>query len=235
MMKDWTNDFAEDLWLKPDNVGEEEAAFIAKALHLRPGQAVLDAPCGAGRIAVHLACRRCKVTGIDLRPSFTNRAATRFRRERQSGRFMPMDLRKMDFRQEFDAAYSWHGSFGFFSETENLAVLNRYAAALRRGGRLLVDQPNREAMLRNFMPKHSASGWTIKNRWNAREERMESDWIIERDGKRQHNRMSIRLYTAAQMRRLFERAGLTVEALYGGRDGEPYTRKSKRLIVVGTK
>lgn len=38
-----------------------------------------------------------------------------------------------------------------------------------------------------------------------------------------------------QMRRLFELAGLTVEAMYGGRDGEPYFRRSKRLIIVGKK
>lgn len=111
-MRDWTKTFSEDLWLKPDELGADEAAFIAKALHLRAGQYVLDAPCGAGRIAIHLARRGCKMTGIDLRPSFTNRAAARFRRERQSGRFMPMDLRAMDFRGEFDAAYSWFGSFG---------------------------------------------------------------------------------------------------------------------------
>ncbi len=37
-MKDWTTDFAEGLWLKPEGVGAEEAAFIRKALHLRRGQ-----------------------------------------------------------------------------------------------------------------------------------------------------------------------------------------------------
>ncbi len=141
----------------------------------------------------------------------------------------------MDFYEEFHAAYSWLGSFGYFSETDNLTVLNRYASALRSGGRLLVDQPNREAMLRHFLPCHAMRGCTITNRWNKPVERMESDWIADRNGKKQHNRMSIRLYTAAQMRRLFELAGLTVEAMYGGRDGEPYSRRSKRLIVVGKK
>lgn len=234
-MRDWTQTFAEDLWLKPDEVGDEEAAFIAKALRLRPGHSVLDAPCVAGRIAIHLARRGCRMTGIDLRPSFTRRAAARFRRERQAGRFTAMDLRAMDFREAFDAAYSWLGSFGYFSEAENLDVLTRYAAALRHGGRLLVDQPNREAMLRHFVPERRAGGRTIRNRWNARQQRLDSDWVVDRDGEPRHNRMSIRLYTAAQMRRLFGRVGLTVEAVYGGRDGQPYTRTSRRLIVVGRK
>lgn len=234
-MKDWTRTFDENLWLKPDGVGDEEAAFIAKALHLRRGQSVLDAPCGAGRIVIHLARRGCNLTGIDLRSSFTDRATARFRRERQGGRFMPMDLRAMDFREEFHAAYAWLGSFGYFSDADNLAVLKRYASALRGGGRLLVDQPNREAMLRHFVPRHDRRGCSIRNRWNQRVERMESAWVADRNGMRQHNRMSIRLYTAAQMRRLFEQAGLRVEAMYGGRDGERYTRGSRRLIVVGRK
>lgn len=54
-MKDWTRTFEDYLWLKPDDVGTEEAAFIRKTLMLRKGNAVLDVPCGAGRIAIHLA------------------------------------------------------------------------------------------------------------------------------------------------------------------------------------
>jgi len=46
---------------------------------------------------------------------------------------------------------------------------------------------------------------------------------------------SIRLYTPSQMRRLCERAGLTVEAMYGHFLGEEYRRSSRRLIVVGRK
>ncbi|MBU4316705.1 MAG: methyltransferase domain-containing protein [Proteobacteria bacterium] len=100
-MKDWYQTFAEDLWLKPDDVGAEEAAFIKTALRLRRGQLVLDAPCGAGRIAIHLAHAECKVTGIDLKKSFTDRAAARFQLENQSGRFLHMDLREMVFSSEF--------------------------------------------------------------------------------------------------------------------------------------
>jgi hypothetical protein len=59
--------------------------------------------------------------------------------------------------------------------------------------------------------------------------------MVVRGGRTEHNRMSMRLYTPGQMKRLFERAGLNVEALYGSQHGEPYTRSSKRLIVVGRK
>jgi len=234
-MRDWTKTFAEDLWLKPDDVGAEEAAFILRALHLRAGQAVLDAPCGAGRIAIHVARHGCAVTGTDLRRSFTNRALARFRHEKRPGRFFAQDLRQMDFHNDFHGAYSWLGSFGYFSDAENLDVMRRYARALRKGGRLLIDQINRESMLRHFAPSRRNGNVTTRARWDAGPQRANSDWVVERNGKREHNRMSIRLYTPAQMRRLFQQAGLVVEAMYGSRNGEPYKRSSKRLIVVGRK
>lgn len=232
---DWTRTFAEDLWLKPDDVGAEEAFFIRKALRLRKGSRVLDAPCGAGRIAIHLARSGCRVTGIDLRPQFIRRARERFKQEGMQGRFMPLDLRQMAFKDEFDGIYSWLGSFGYFSDTENIGVLQRYVDALRKGGRLLVDQPNRESILRHFICSHTSGNRTTVNRWNPRTERLASDWIVEREGIKEHNRMSIRLYTPRQMRRLFQAVGLTVEAVYGSKAGEPYERGSKRLIVVGRK
>ena len=232
---DWTARFAENLWLKPDGTGEDEAAFIRRALHLRRGQSVLDAPCGAGRIAIHLARAGCAVTGIDLRPSFIARAAARFRREKKRGRFMATDLRAMDFDGEFDAAFCWQGSFGYFGDVENRGVVKRYARALRKRGRLLIDQPNREYLLRHFRSKRSDGNTTIVTRWDRKSARVESDWIIRSEGKRSRNPMSMRLYTPGEMRSLFRQSGLEVEALYGSIGGEPYRRSSRRLIVVGRK
>ncbi|NQU45303.1 class I SAM-dependent methyltransferase, partial [bacterium] len=196
-------------------------------------QTVLDAPCGAGRVAIHLARAGCRVTGVDLRPSFIDRAKTRFRHEKQSGRFFPLHLRDMDFTQEFQGIYSWHGSFGYFSDTENLDLLMRYALALRKGGRLLIDQVNREAVLRHFVATRQSGNLTIHNRWSPRTQRVESDWIVNRGGKPEHNKLSIRLYTRRQMEDVFETAGLRVESLFGSAAGEPYQRSSRRLIVVG--
>ena len=146
-----------------------------------------------------------------------------------------MDLREIVFHKEFHGVYSWSGSFGYFSETENGDVITRYASALRQGGRLLIDQPNREALLRHFVVTRSIGHRTIRNRWNAETERIESDWMVDRHGKKEHNRMSIRLYTPGQMKRLFEGVGFDVESMYGSRNGEPYPRSSQRLIVVGKK
>ena len=230
----WFETLEDDIWLRPDEMGSEEAAFIKEALRLRKGQAVLDAPCGAGRIAVHLAQAGCLMTGIDLRPSFIDRACQRFRRERVPGNFSVRDLRDLQFVGAFHGIYNWFSSFGYFSEGENLQVLEGYFRALRSGGRLLIDQLNRERILRKFVAERQDGAILTRNIWEERTQRLEARRII--DGtENPKNRSSIRLYTLGQMSDLFKRVGFAVEAVYGSIEGEAYCRSSRQMLVVGRK
>jgi len=229
--EEWFRTLNDRLWLKPDEVGAEEAAFVMRALRLRSGDRVLDAPCGAGRIAVHLARSGCKVTGIDLRDSFIRRARARFRKERASGMLMVGDLRDMDFEDEFEGVLNWGGSFGYFSDEENYDVLRRYARALRRGGRLLIDQVNREHVLRHFVRERKEGDVVVHTQWDARRQRI----LSVRTSLEGEEFTSVRLYTPAQLRVLFESVGLEVEAAFGRHTGEKHRRSSRRMILVGRK
>jgi len=234
IMPHWFETMEEHLWLLPDEEGEEGARFIKKALRLRKGQAVLDAPCGAGRIAFHLACQGCAVTGVDLRPQFVNRARRRFRKGGVQGRFKVMDLRRLEFEQEFDGIFNWGGSFGYFSERENLELLRRYARALRPGGRVLVDQVYREYILRHFAPEKLRGEVIVRNYWDKDTQRIISRRIVNRRNDPK-NMSSMRLYTFRETKELFEQAGLVVEAFYGSFQGEKFRRSSPHLIAVGRK
>jgi hypothetical protein len=91
-MPNWIETMEDRFWLHPDGVGGEEARYILGTLGLRPGDAVMDAPCGAGRIPLHLARAGCVVTGIDLRDTFVRRARRRFRAAGLHGTFRLLDL-----------------------------------------------------------------------------------------------------------------------------------------------
>jgi len=231
--KRWFETFADELWLRPDDVGEAEAHFIRRALRLRKGRRVLDAPCGAGRIAVHLAKAGLAVTGVDLRPQFLRRARVRFRHEGLPGTFQTLDLRRLDFEEEFDGICNWQGSFGYFSDEENADLVRRYARALRKGGRLLIDQVNREFVLRHFRSSQTSEGVTMDNRWDPSSLRIKSVWVKHAGGPAKKNLVSIRLYTPTEMTALFEDAGLRVTRMYGSFLGDHYRRASNRMIVVG--
>ena len=233
-MKQWFETLDDDLWFPADDAGFQEVGFIKRVLRLRRGHQVLDAPCGAGRIAIHLAKAGCHVTGVDRNNRFIDRARATFHRERLTGTFVVNDLRQIEFSAAFHGVVSWFASFGYFSDSENAALLHRYARALRRGGRLLIDQPNREHILRNFERVHVEGRIVMRGRWDQKAQRLIVRRVI--DGTQApRNTSSMRLYTPRQMQALYEHAGLVLEDLYGSEDGDGYTRSSPRMISVGRK
>lgn len=231
---DWFETLDDSLWLRPDAGGQEEADFISRCLRLRSGQSVLDAPCGAGRVALPLAKQGLRVVGIDLRRRFVSRGRRRFRRDGLPGDLLEMDLRRIAFVNQFHGVFNWFNSFGYFDDEENADLIHRYARALRPGGRLLIDQVNRERILRDFRPEAVNSGVLYKSRWEKKAQRIHLRRVVDgRDDPR--NRSSQRWYTPAQMRALLAEAGLRLEAIYGSIGGESYTRGSRHMITIARK
>jgi cyclopropane fatty-acyl-phospholipid synthase-like methyltransferase len=72
----WYEDFFKgincELWEKavPKEWTVAEVEFIAEALGMKPGENVLDVPCGFGRHSVELAKRGYRVTGIDITSTY---------------------------------------------------------------------------------------------------------------------------------------------------------------------
>jgi SAM-dependent methyltransferase len=143
----WWNEFFEgpalELWRRaiPPEVTKGQAADIERALALRPGERVLDVPCGNGRIALELAARGYSVSGLDLAPEFVSEA-----RSRAAERGLELDVQQGDMRElpwdsEFDAALCTGNSFGYLDDEGNRRFLREVAASLRPGGRFLLDYP----------------------------------------------------------------------------------------------
>ena len=234
MTRAWFDTLHDSLWLRPDEGGEEEAHSLRRMLRVRKGQRLLDAPCGAGRVALPLARHGVEVVGIDLRRTFVDRARRRLRREGVNADLRCMDMRSIEFENEFHAVCNWFNSFGYFSDGENADLARRFARALRPGGRLLIDQLNRERILRNFRPVDVRHGVQYRSRWDARRERLVGRRVIP-GIPAQQSRSSQRLYTQAQMRGLLAAAGLEVESVSGSLNREPFHRGSDRMIVVARK
>ena len=234
MTRDWFDTLHDDLWLRPDEGGEAEAEALRRILGVRKGQRLLDAPCGAGRVAHPLARHGVEVVGIDLRRTFVDRARRRFPKDGVRADLRCMDMRSIDFESEFHAVCSWFNSFGYFADDENADLARRFARALRPGGRLLIDQLNRERILRNFRAADVKHGVRMLSRWDARKGRLTVRRVIAGIPAEQ-SRSSQRLYTPAQMRGLLTAAGLEVESVFGSLNREPHHRGCDRMIVVARK
>jgi len=107
-------------------------------LGLAPATRLLDVTCGPGLYAADFARRGVTVTGIDFSPASIRHA--RALCHDLPCEFIQSDVRGMDFAgQDFDAAIYIYGQFTVLKPAESLDVLKRIRAALRPGGRLLLE------------------------------------------------------------------------------------------------
>ena len=116
---------------------ESEVAFAARQMPRPSFRRLLDLCCGTGRHARRLATRGYEVLGVDLSHTVLAEAA-RDRTARAS--YACMDMRRLALRRSsVDGVLVLWQSFGYGDDTENAAILRAIAAALRQGGRLLLD------------------------------------------------------------------------------------------------
>jgi len=244
-MSHWTDDFFTGYWsvmqrsTEVSDASVEEARILRRLLRLRKGSRVADVPCGDGRISLELARAGCRVVGVDACEPSIRRARYRLRKAGLPGEYHVGDMRDLKLPREFNAVVNWWGSFGYFDDETNGRVLEGFADILKPGGRVLVDQINRERIRRDFRNKGVAEYGGVKvttrNTWDDKRKRVNGSWLFEKGGRRARRRSSIRLYTPSEMKALMESAGLVLDCICDGKTGLPYNRGSLRMSAVGRK
>jgi len=223
----------------PPEASLSQARAVAALLDLQKSDRVLDVPCGMGRVAVPLAKTGFRVTGVDAEAGFIDAARRRVQEEQVDARFLRCDMREISFEEEFEGAFNWFTSFGYFSDEENLAFLERVFAALKPGGRFAVDLVNKAWLVSNFIERtiDEVAGVRIEDqrRWNAASSRLESETVFEKGGKSERHKVSIRLYGGEEMKNLLSTAGFVEVRLSSGDGRGPFTASSPRLVAVAVK
>ncbi len=186
---------------------EQEVEFLVDALDLQPGARVLDAGCGPGRHALALARRGIAVVGVDLSPEFV--ALARAKAGDLPVEFRTGDVRSLTYASEFDAVLCLcQGGFGLLGGGDDeLAVVERFATSLRPGGRLAL-----AAFSSYFVVRHLEAGETFDSDTGVNHERAE---VRDAQGTTREFDLWTTCYTPRELRLLAQRAGLTVDAVYG--------------------
>jgi ubiquinone/menaquinone biosynthesis C-methylase UbiE len=232
-----------DLWRKaisPEQT-KKEADFLVKALECEAGSHLLDVPCGNGRLSWELAGRGFRMTGMDIAVEFIEEARANAAAN-TGGTPVPLfvlgNMRHIEGDAIYDGAYCLGNSFGFLEYEHMESFLSGVARALKPGARFAVETG---MAAESIIPKFEAEAThqiedirlTIKEQYLAEESCVDTEYIFERNGEVESRKAKHWIYTAAEIRRMLERAGFEVLHVYGSLKFEPYKLGSDQLIVIG--
>lgn len=236
----WEQFFDEDylrLWAEVSGAGDEEAAALWRILGLADGCRVLDAGCGYGRVSLPLARLGARVLGVDQSAPLLAEAERR-RGDLDSGRlrYLRQDLRAPLADSGFDAALSLFSSLGYGAEADDVAILGTLAAAVRPGGRVVVDTNHRDVLAARLAlgasPAHRLRDGTLlaeEPRFDPVVGRVETTWFWAGPRGTGQKSASIRVYTITELVRLMEKVGLRFQAALHPGSGAPFSPSGPSL------
>ncbi|MFG0285947.1 MAG: class I SAM-dependent DNA methyltransferase [Phycisphaerales bacterium JB039] len=216
---------------------EAEIAFIVE--HARPpaGGAILDLGCGTGRHAVPLAARGFRVTAVDLSEGMLELARRRARAAGVDIEFVRADAAAFLRPEAFDTVLCLcEGAFCLLCERDDPVrrdegILRNIAASLRPGGVLILNALSALRAVRAATEQSVESG-----RFDplTMTERSDVHDLLPNDPL--PGDLRERFYTAPEIRRMAEDAGLTVRGVYGGTAGNwglrPITLDDYELMLI---
>ncbi len=218
--------------------------FLKTTFGLGKRTRLLDIGCGYGRHLVPLAEQGVRVCGCDFSRFMLDTASARIReasrKDPQIGRrsgLVRCDNRELPFLGDFDCAMIMFNSFGYFAdEDDNFRVLTAAAHALKPGGLFLLDQVNRDFVVRHMSRKdwfeHDGSIILEEKHFDPVAGRTEIDVsVVDKRGKRDYHH-SIRVYSYTEMAMLLEAAGFRIVAVFGGFGGEAFELNRDRMLIL---
>jgi len=220
------------------SMAEADARVVARLLG-DDVKTVLDVPCGDGRLTIRLAAAGYAATGVDIAAGEVERARRLAAEAGVQARFAVGDLRALPDVGTVDAVVSWGNSFGYLTPRESAASLARMHAALRPGGRLILESLTvaESFLVGGVSPgaeyEYGGITMTTTNHYRAAESRLESELVLtDADGRVERSRSVHHVHTTGEVVRMLEDAGFARVSLRGG-DGEaPFELGSPRMIAV---
>jgi SAM-dependent methyltransferase len=220
---------------------EEARQFIERLVHLlepAPAARMVDIGCGAGRHSRYLASMGYNVKGFDLSANSIFEAK---KSEAMNLQFRRHDMREPFGKNNFDYAFNFFTSFGYFKKgTENLKVVKNMADALKTGGTLVIDYMNASYTARELMKSEEKNIDGVIyhiHRWFDGEFFYKKIVIEESvDAKPFEFTERVAAFTVADFKEMFAACRLQIKESFGNYQLSPFNpEKSPRLILVAEK
>ncbi|MBD0381634.1 class I SAM-dependent methyltransferase [Paenibacillus sedimenti] len=205
-------------------------------LNLPQGAQVLDLCCGMGRHSIALSEFGYEVTGVDLSEVLLAEAVKMD--VKSQVKWHQGDMRKVPLDHTFDAVVNLFTSFGYFDEdSQNEQVFHEIHRLLKPNGRFIIDFLNPVFVQENLVPQseRSENGLTIRESRSIEEGHVRKRIVISQEGEPdRHYLEQVKLYDRASFESMLLKAGLHIDHVYGGYDGQQYIpASSSRMIFIG--
>lgn len=216
-----------------------ELAFIIDRLSIKPSQRILDLPCGYGKYTHALSYQGFDVTGIDINRSFIDHAKKIAENKKLDSKFIELDMRSLNYYEIFEHVLTLNTSWGYFSHSENLSVLEKIKNALVPGGSLFIELMNPH--LADYISKGMKNITALDlngdlfidwRSYDSNSNRFKIKRVWVKDGNRKNASIEIQNYTLDQMKVIFENLGMKIIDVYGGQKGRPYNQEASRMVLI---
>ena len=242
MSNEWWTTFFSGNWLDVQRNmraerTSEEIDFLVHVLNLKPGCRVLDVPCGNGRLAIPLAEKGYKVTGVDITTILLQEAQSASQGANPGLELVEMDMRDLSWIETFDAAFCFWGSFGYFDDAGNRQFLEAVHRTLKTGSRFALDIPN---VAETILPRLQLRSWSKVGettvlediKYRHTESRIDTEWTLVAKGISETKTSSMRVYGFRELTLLFSEVGFEVCDTFSSLDCEPYELGRRAYFIV---
>ncbi len=197
---------------------------------------VADIACGKGRHSRVLASLGYKVFGLDISPASIEYAISQAGMHEQ---YAVHDMRKPFPKTQIDAAFNLFTSFGYFdTEAEDLSALENVLRSLKPSGVFVQDYLNPSYTLSNLKAEETVFRDDVKFEIHRYEQNgcVKKDIRVTQDMENYTFQESVKLYSAADFKRLHTNAGFRVLHVFGDYSLNQFDEKSSsRIILVSEK
>jgi cyclopropane fatty-acyl-phospholipid synthase-like methyltransferase len=242
----WYEDFFQgincELWQKAVSPEwtTQEVNFLIEELGIRPGQHLLDIPCGFGRHSIEFARRGIFVTGVDLSKSFIAELTKKVNDENLSVEPILADILKMNLTQKFPAAICMGNSFGYFSFDKMEIFVEKISTALETGARFIINSGMiAESILPNFARNKSFTFDNIKmditNTYCTDDSFMISDIDYTKENKTETHSFKHYVFTLSEVKRLLKKYDLEVIATFNSPAKTEFHLGDPQVYIVAEK
>ncbi len=220
---------------------ETSLDWITSKFELGPDKRVIDLGCGPGLYANRLARTGARVTGVDISPRSIEYARERAERDGLDIDYRLGDYLALDIETGYDLATMIMCDYCAMSPTQRARLLERVGRLLAPGGSFLFDVYSvayyetweemaayGAGMMDGFWSSQPYYGFQNTFKYDDDKVVLEKYEIVERERSTEYFNW-FQHYSVESLTAEVERAGLTVDEVYGDVAGEPFEAIAARV------